>query len=536
MRTVSEGRGRGRDTMEKKRCKWCNPKNELYIKYHDTEWGVPVFDDEKLFELLILEPFQAGLAWETVLNKRDAFRQAFSDFDACKISRYDEKKIEELMQNPAIIRNRRKIEAAVHNAGVYLQIKEEWGSFSDYLWHFTEQKIVYENDKTYSPLSDEVAADLKKRGMKFIGTTIVYSYLQAVGIINSHEDECFLHYKKDISFRMAENADMKEIMTLVQQATFAMEAGGIHQWDERYPMEEDFLEDLSQGNLYVGVKEAQIAVIFTLNSFCDEEYVKGTWMYPEEEFCVIHRLCVHPKFQNQGIAKRTLQYIEELLLDRGIQCVRLDVFRENPYAVNLYLHQGYSKVGQVTWRKGDFYLMEKKLVRPEVPERLDVNGTYFSILKLLGKGKGGYSYLATDEDGKGNFYVLKQIHHEPCDYYTFGDKIQSEITDYERLKNIGIRIPKMIDVDVAKERILKEYIDGPTIASLVEDNQMKEAYVAQVREMCKLLYPANTNIDYYPTNFVVQEELLYYIDYECNDYMEEWNFENWGIKYWGRQL
>ena len=164
-------------------------------------------------------------------------------------------------------------------------------------------------------------------------------------------------------------------------------------------------------------------------------------------------------------------------------------------------------------------------------ERLSVNGKLFSIIKLLGKGKGGYSYLATDGEKK---YVLKQIHHEPCDYYTFGNKIEAEINDYKRLKELGIRIPEMYDVDVENERILKEYIEGETIYQLVLDDRMKDSYVLQVKEMCALLYPANTNIDYFPTNFVVQNEEIYYIDFECNNYMDEWNFENWGVKYWSK--
>lgn len=164
-------------------------------------------------------------------------------------------------------------------------------------------------------------------------------------------------------------------------------------------------------------------------------------------------------------------------------------------------------------------------------ESLTVNGKEFEIIKLLGKGKGGYSYLASD--GKRQ-YVLKQIHHEPCSYYTFGNKIEAEISDYKRLKSIGIRIPEMLDVDVENERILKEFIDGPTVYELVAQDKMKQEYIDDVLEMCKLLYAASTNIDYFPTNFVLQNGVLYYIDFECNDYMEEWNFENWGVKYWSK--
>ena len=165
----------------------------------------------------------------------------------------------------------------------------------------------------------------------------------------------------------------------------------------------------------------------------------------------------------------------------------------------------------------------------ENPKILTVNGAEYNIIKLLGKGKGGYSYLA---ERNGRTFVLKQIHHEPCDYYTFGNKIESELRDYERLLQIGIKMPKMIDIDIQNERILKEFIDGETIMTLVEQGKMKETYMDQVKYMCSLLYPKGLNIDYYPTNFIPQNDILYYIDYECNQYSDEWNFENWGIKYW----
>lgn len=162
---------------------------------------------------------------------------------------------------------------------------------------------------------------------------------------------------------------------------------------------------------------------------------------------------------------------------------------------------------------------------------LSVNGTAYRIVRLLGKGKGGYSYLV--EDGA-KPYVLKQIHHEPCNYYQFGDKLAAERRDYERLKKIGIRMPALLDIDEKNERILKEFIDGDTIYELVQRDQMKPGYLEQLYRMCDLLYAAHTNIDYFPTNFVVQNGEIYYIDFECNDYMDEWNFENWGIKYWSK--
>ena len=163
-------------------------------------------------------------------------------------------------------------------------------------------------------------------------------------------------------------------------------------------------------------------------------------------------------------------------------------------------------------------------------DTMSVNGKAFTVIKLLGKGK-GYSYLVSD--GEHN-YVLKQIHLEPCSYYTFDNKIQSELNDYKRLKNAGLRLPKLIDCDVENERILKDYIDGKTAYELVLQNEMKPEYIEQIREMCRLLNPKGINIDYFPTNFILNNGLLWYIDYECNDYMEEWNFENWGIKYWSK--
>lgn len=179
--------------MDKLRCKWCNLNNPLYVKYHDEEWCVPTYDDKILFEFIILEAFQAGLSWETILNKRENFRVAFDNFDPLVIKEYDDNKISELMNNKGIIRNRRKIDAAIVNARVFLEIQAEWGTFSKYIWHFTEGKIIYETGKASSELSDQISKDLKKRGMKFVGTTIVYAYLQSIGIIYSHDEECFMY-------------------------------------------------------------------------------------------------------------------------------------------------------------------------------------------------------------------------------------------------------------------------------------------------------------------------------------------------------
>lgn len=176
-----------------KRCKWCNLDNPLYIKYHDLEWGVPNFDDQYLFEMLILESFQAGLSWECVLNKREAFKEAYDFFDIERVINYDENKINELLSNKKIIRNKLKIKASINNAQIFKSITNEYGSFYNYLITFTKNKILYEIGKTTNDLSDALSNDLKKRGMKFVGSTIIYSYLQATGFIYSHDKECFMY-------------------------------------------------------------------------------------------------------------------------------------------------------------------------------------------------------------------------------------------------------------------------------------------------------------------------------------------------------
>ena len=182
-------------TETKKRCFWCNLQNEKYVEYHDKEWGVPVHDDRKLFEMLLLETFQAGLSWECILNKREAFRKAFDGFDYRLIAAYDEEKQKDLRQDAGIIRNKLKIKAAINNAKIFIDIQREYGSFDQYIWNFTHSEIIHENHLTSSPLSDKVSKDLHRRGMRFVGTTIIYSFLQAIGIIFSHEDDCFLAHK-----------------------------------------------------------------------------------------------------------------------------------------------------------------------------------------------------------------------------------------------------------------------------------------------------------------------------------------------------
>lgn len=181
------------DDDGKKRCAWATNVCELYREYHDKEWGVPVHDDQKLFEMLVLESFQAGLSWLIVLKKREYFREVLDGFDAEKIASYGSDKLEELMADKRIIRNRAKLSATVTNAAVFLDIQKEFGSFSDYLWGFTDNKVIVtrENMPTKTPLSDKIAADLKRRGMRFMGSVTVYSFLQAVGVLDDHEAGCY---------------------------------------------------------------------------------------------------------------------------------------------------------------------------------------------------------------------------------------------------------------------------------------------------------------------------------------------------------
>ena len=164
-------------------------------------------------------------------------------------------------------------------------------------------------------------------------------------------------------------------------------------------------------------------------------------------------------------------------------------------------------------------------------QELTINGKPYRVLRLLGKGKGGYSYLVTDGNAE---YVLKQIHHEPCDYYQFGDKLASELRDYEHLRTLGIPMPALLAVDHAEERLLKEYIPGDTVDVLVKQDRLEPAYLQQMEVLCERLYAADTNIDYFPTNFVARDGKLWYVDFECNTYDPKWDFLNWGIKYWSK--
>lgn len=236
-------------------------------------------------------------------------------------------------------------------------------------------------------------------------------------------------------------------------------------------------------------------------------------------------------------AARAVQFAFEEL---GVEILMVAHFDFNMRSRRVIEKLGFSWLTHLekSWRRYDgaelndeVYGMTRVQYRKESPDILTVQDVDYRIVRLLGKGKGGYSYLAWDGRKR---YVVKQIHHEPCDYYTFGDKMEAEQRDYKKLLETGIALPRLLAVDTDKERILKEYIKGDTIYDLVYRDEMKAEYIEQVKRMCALCYRANINIDYFPTNFVVQDGVLYYIDYECNEYMEEWNFENWGVKYWSK--
>ena len=176
--------------MSENRCTWAG-SDEVYVRYHDEEWGVPTHDDRELFEMLVLESFQAGLSWITILKKRENFRRAFDEFDVRKVANYDDAKVEELRMNEGIIRHKGKINAAINNAQVFIEIQDEFGSFDEYIWGFTDGEIIKAEFLTESELSRHISKDLKKRGMKFVGPTIIYSYLESIGVIDNHQECCF---------------------------------------------------------------------------------------------------------------------------------------------------------------------------------------------------------------------------------------------------------------------------------------------------------------------------------------------------------
>lgn len=252
----------------------------------------------------------------------------------------------------------------------------------------------------------------------------------------------------------------------------------------------------------------QLSIAITIDkgelvSYC------GVWYDNRTDYAYVEPVCTIPNYRKMGLAKAAIY--EALNRAKTLGAKRGYVISNQEF---------YKNIGFTLEKHFSFYWKK---------ELIPVNGNLYKKISLLGKGKGGYSYLVEKERKQ---FVLKQIHHEPCDYYKFGNKIDAEHHDYERLSNAGIRIPRLIEIDIANKRIIKEYIQGKTISEMISNNESVEDYIPLVKEMAKLAKKAGLNIDYYPTNFVVENGLLYYVDYECNDYMDEWSFDNWGIKYW----
>lgn len=237
----------------------------------------------------------------------------------------------------------------------------------------------------------------------------------------------------------------------------------------------------------------------------------GGWYEPTTDYLYLEPLCVIPSARGKGIASALIN--ELLFRAKSLGAKRAIVLSDMPF---------YQKRGFLPIERHTLYCRRKRILVDDVP---------YAVVRLLGKGKGGYSYLTQKDDAQ---VVVKQIHHEPCAYYSFGDKLAAERNDYERLTKAGIRMPRLLEVDESNERIVKEYIEGPTIFDMVLKDEDASAYVPQVRQMAALAKDAGLNIDYFPTNFVVKDGVLYYVDYECNDYMDEWSFERWGIRYWSK--
>ncbi len=256
----------------------------------------------------------------------------------------------------------------------------------------------------------------------------------------------------------------------------------------------------------------------------DTDEFTGEIAYHKEGKIYLCDVIVHARHRNRGIGTKGLELLCELAEDNGIYELWDEIAADNP-SVSLFLNNGF----EVVDRDDQIVTVRKDLL---LNETMDIEGRTYVLRSRLGKGKGGCSYLAECE---GKEYVVKQIHHEPCEYYAFGNKIEAELRDYKRLKDAGIRIPEMIACDEEKERIVKEYIEGDVIFDLIDKGEDISAYLPQIEEMAGLARKAGLNIDYYPTNFVVSNGLLYYVDYECNDFMEEWGFENWGRKQWRKE-
>ncbi|MGN1406419.1 MAG: GNAT family N-acetyltransferase [Erysipelotrichaceae bacterium] len=274
---------------------------------------------------------------------------------------------------------------------------------------------------------------------------------------------------------------------------------------------------------------------FMILAFLDDKFIGNCSMTAHPFNRQKHRadmgIALLQKYTDLGIGTIMMDRLVNNAINNGIEKLELDVFSQNEKAIHLYnkySFKEYNRIPNYSKYKDNTYDDLIYMVK-DLKQTISVNNNDYHIIRLLGKGKGGYSYLALKDNQK---YVLKQIHHEPCDYYSFSNKIESEYNDYQRLINTGLLMPRMIDIDFENERIIKEYIEGPSISTLVKKKLMKDVYYSQINETADILKKHNLNIDYYPTNFIVLNDLLYYIDYECNTYMEEYSYQVWGRQYW----
>ena len=274
---------------------------------------------------------------------------------------------------------------------------------------------------------------------------------------------------------------------------------------------------------------------FMILAFLDDIFIGNCSMtsypYNRQKHRADLGIALLSKYTDLGIGTILMDRLVSTAINNGIEKLELDVFSKNEKAIHLYnkySFKEYSRIPNYSKYKDNSYDDLIYMVK-DLRETISVNNNDYHIIRLLGKGKGGYSYLVQKNS---QFYVLKQIHHEPCDYYSFGNKIKAKYNDYNRLINTNLSVPRMIDIDFENERILKEYIEGPDIATLVKKKLMKENYYSQIEEMAQMLKEQNLNIDYYPTNFIVQNDKLYYIDYECNSFMEQYSYHTWGKQYW----
>ena len=415
----------------------------------------------------------------------------------------------------------------------------EWMMYHPYFHHDLEQSIGlwFDNEKIVALAIFDMyfgeASCLTLKGYEYLYEEVIkyaYTSLQddnGLGICTNDKSEKEIEILKKNNFKKAEQKET--IMRLDLDCSYddsLMDGLSFYELDpekEPYDFQWVIFQGFDHGDNveefkkdYIDFKEYRPHYnpkvnMSVINEKGEKVAFASLWYLPDSDYAYLEPLCVIPSYRNKGVAKALIYHLANIVKKMGAK--EIDVISDMDF---------YSKIGFKKVEFYSFYLRKKEIL---------VNNKTYIVEKLLGKGKGGYSYLATYNNQK---VVLKQIHHEPCDYYQFGNKIEAENRDYHRLLEAGIRIPKMIDIDMENERIIKEYIDGPTIFDLVKNDEDVSLYIEQVKEMAKLAKNAGINIDYFPTNFVVSNGEIYYIDYECNDYMEEWNFQNWGIKYWSK--